>query len=135
MQTKSLSHLYLCLDYIKYSIPLIFTFCVVFLSLAYLLILHCWDEYRRGAKGNVGAQISTRSDCPDSELHQLSSRQIHAWRPAALFPLSTHLLIFAKCDQFCSLDVCIVLFGLLLPVERTINSSICSLLEFMLCTP
>jgi len=42
-------------------------------SLAYLLILHCWDEYRRGAKGNVGAQISTRSDCPDSELHQLSS--------------------------------------------------------------
>jgi len=29
---------------------------------------------RRGAKGNVGAQISTRSDCPDSELHQLSSR-------------------------------------------------------------
>ena len=74
MQTKSLSHLYLCFDYIKYSIPLIFTFCVVSLSLAYLLILHFWDEYRRGAKGNVGAQISTRSDCPDSELHQLSSR-------------------------------------------------------------
>jgi len=51
MQTKSLSHLYLCFDYIKYSIPLIFTFCVVFLSLAYLLILHCWDGYRRRAKG------------------------------------------------------------------------------------
>jgi len=64
----------LCFDYIKYSIPFIFTFCVVFLSLAYLLILHCWDGYRRGAKGNVGARISTRSDCPDGELHQLSSR-------------------------------------------------------------
>jgi hypothetical protein len=64
----------LCFDYIKYSIPFIFTFCVVFLSLAYLLILHCWDGYRRGAKGNVGARISTRSNCPDGELHQLSSR-------------------------------------------------------------
>ncbi|PVH47952.1 hypothetical protein PAHAL_4G198200 [Panicum hallii] len=50
------------------------TSCVVFLSLAYLLILHYWGGYRRGAKGNVGARISTRSDCPNSELHQLASR-------------------------------------------------------------
>jgi hypothetical protein len=64
----------LCFDYIRYSIPLLLTFCVVFLSLAYLLILHNWDGYRRGAKGNVGARISTRSDCPDNELHQSASR-------------------------------------------------------------
>jgi len=49
------------------------TFFVVFLSLAYLLILHYWDEYRRGAKGNVSVRISTRSDCPDMELHQFQS--------------------------------------------------------------
>jgi hypothetical protein len=64
----------LCFDYIRYSIPLLLTFCVVFLSLAYPLILHNWDGYTRGAKRNVGARISTRSDCPDSEVHQSASR-------------------------------------------------------------
>jgi hypothetical protein len=66
----------LCFDYIRNSIPLLLTFCVVFLSLTYLLILHYWGGYRRGAKGNVGARISTRSDCPDSELHQSASSQL-----------------------------------------------------------
>ena len=97
----------LCFDYIKYSILLIFTFCVVFLSLAYLLILHCWDGYRRGAKGmlvpgyrrEVTAHTASYTKC------RQGSFMLGGQLPSLLFPLLC----------YCSSDVCIVLFGLLLP--------------------